>query len=93
MVFAQDAQGISPSANYFRINDLNNTVEAEPNDTYENATKFTGPGRMNGVIEKPGDYDRFLFPAKKGETYDVRVYTEKPAVGFGSGSRRAFGER
>lgn len=74
MVFAQDAHGISPSANYFRINDLNNTVEAEPNDTYENATKFTGPGAVNGVIEKPGDYDRFLFPAKKGETYDVRVY-------------------
>jgi len=73
-VFAQDANGMAPSANYIRINDLNNTVEAEPNDTNENATRFAAPGALNGVLEKPGDEDRFRFPAKKGEVYDIRVY-------------------
>lgn len=76
-VLAQDAHGIAPSPNFIRINDLTNTNEVEPNDTYENATRFPGAGALNGVINKPGDYDRFLFPAKKGETYDVRVYARR----------------
>ena len=37
-VFAQDANGISPSPIPFRLSDLRNVIEVEPNDTHQQAT-------------------------------------------------------
>ncbi len=71
---AQDAQGIAPSVNPFRLSDLENVIEVEPNDTPAQATPFRAPAALNGVIAKPGDVDHFKFPAKAGQVFDVRVF-------------------
>lgn len=73
-LFAKDDRGIAPSHNPFRVSDLPNTIEQEPNETHDNAMKFTAPAALNGVIGAAGDHDNFRFSAKKGETYDIRVH-------------------
>lgn len=73
-LFAKDDKGISPSKIWFRVNDLPNVIEAEPNEAHDNATRFTAPAAANGVIEKPGDVDHFRFTARKGEAFDIRVH-------------------
>ena len=40
----------------------------------EMATPFTPPIALNGVIDKPGDIDHFVFKATKGQTFDIRVF-------------------
>ena len=49
-------------------------IEKEPNDDQAHATPFTAPMALNGVIDKPGDVDHFVFTGKKGQTYDFRLY-------------------
>lgn len=73
-LFAKDDKGIAPSQNWFRLTDLANVLEAEPNETHDNATRFTAPVALNGVLAAPGDEDNYRFTAKKGEVYDVRVH-------------------
>ncbi|HTI49722.1 MAG TPA: PPC domain-containing protein, partial [Planctomycetaceae bacterium] len=73
-LFAKDDKGIAPSQNPFRLSDLPNTLEQEPNETHDNAGKFTAPAALNGVIGAPGDNDNFRFTARKGEVYDIRVH-------------------
>ena len=72
-IFAQDEQGIAPSPNVFRLGELGNVIEAEPNNDPTTATKFEAPLALAGVISQPGDVDCFKFTAKKGQQYDVRV--------------------
>ncbi len=79
-IFARDERGLSPSANPFRLSELNNVLEIEPNQNFAEATACEVPVAMNGVISQPGDVDFFKFPAKKGQTFDVRVL----ARAFGS---------
>jgi hypothetical protein len=76
-VFANDAAGQSAHPNIFRTSRWGNVIEAEPNENHEQATKFAAPLALNGVIEKPGDVDHYVFPAKKGETYDVSAYARR----------------
>ena len=76
-VFAKDAQGQSPHPNIFRLSRWGNAIEAEPNNDHNTATTFTAPLAMNGLIEKPGDTDHFIFKAKKGETYDFAAYARR----------------
>jgi hypothetical protein len=73
-LFAKDEKGIAPSQNWFRVTDLANVLEQEPNETHDNATHFTAPIALNGVLAAPGDTDNFRFTAKKGEAYDIRVH-------------------
>lgn len=73
-VFAQDDKGVAPSPNWLRVSDFGNVIEAEPNETHDNATKFEAPMALNGVLNKPGDIDNYRFPAKKGQVFDVRVH-------------------
>jgi hypothetical protein len=72
-VLARDERGVAPSANPFRLTDLNNVLEVEPNQNFSEATACEAPVAMNGAISQPGDVDFFKFPAKKGQTFDVRV--------------------
>jgi len=76
-LWAQDAQGIAPSPNPFRLSPLDNVLEKEPNDDAAHATPFTAPAALNGVIDRPGDNDCWGFPAKKGQTFDVRVFARQ----------------
>ena len=76
-IFARDDHGISPSALPFRLVDLNNVMEVEPNQAPDAATPCEAPIALNGVIGEPGDVDCFKFPAKKGQVFDVRVLARK----------------
>lgn len=73
-LFYQDDKGISPAPLTFRITDLGNVLEVEPNDDPATATSFEAPMALNGLISKPGDVDLFKFKAKKGDRYEVRVH-------------------
>lgn len=73
-LFAQDEHGIAPSANPFRLNDLTNSLEIEPNDEQKDATSGTVPGALNGIIQTPGDVDWFKVGLKKGQQYDIHVH-------------------
>jgi hypothetical protein len=72
-LFAQDEHGTAPSPNVFRLSDLGNVLEAEPNADAATATPFEPPMALGGVISEPGDIDCFKFTAKKGQQFDVRV--------------------
>lgn len=71
---AQDARGLAPSPNEFRLGDLNNVIEVEPNNGTGEATAAEAPAAFNGVIGQDGDVDCFKFAAKKGQVFDVRVH-------------------
>jgi hypothetical protein len=73
----QDAKGISPYPNTFRLTPLGNVLEKEPNDDQAHATPFDAPMALNGVIEKPGDVDQFVFKAAKGQVFDIHCYARR----------------
>jgi hypothetical protein len=75
--WAQDSQGQAPSPNPFRLSPLENVLEKEPNNDAQHATPFVAPAALNGVIEQPGDIDCWVFSAKKGQTFDVRVFARQ----------------
>ena len=76
-LLAHDSRGFAPYPNLFRLSPFGNTIEAEPNDTHDRATPFAPPVALNGVIEKAGDVDSFTFHARKGQTYDIRVFARQ----------------
>ena len=73
----QDEHGAAPSPNVFRITDLENIAEVEPNNAYDQATPAKAPAAFNGVIGEPGDVDHFRFAAAKGQVFDVHVYARR----------------
>jgi hypothetical protein len=73
----QDAKGWSPFPNAFRLSALGNVIEREPNDDQAHATPFEAPIALNGVIEKAGDIDHFVFKATKGQVYDIHCYARR----------------
>jgi hypothetical protein len=54
---------------------LPGTIEQEPNDAAKQANKAVVPGILHGVLERPGDRDRFMFELKKGESLNIRTET------------------
>jgi hypothetical protein len=76
-LIATDERGSAPYPNAFRLSTFGNTIEAEPNDNAKTATSSAPPIALNGVIEKMGDVDYFRFSAKKGTTYDIRVFARQ----------------
>ncbi len=73
-LFAEDPQGISPGPYPFRVSELPNAIETEPNATADQATAVTAPAALNGILAESGDIDLYKFSAKKDEVYDIRVY-------------------
>jgi hypothetical protein len=76
-LFAKDEQGIAPSGNTIRVVELDNALEAEPNNTREEATAMVAPGAANGILQEEGDVDHFRFAAKKGQSFHIRVFARK----------------
>ena len=76
-VFAQDDKGISPSGNRFRIVNLENSIEQEPNETIAQATKAEAPIAFNGVLSSKTDVDFYGFTAKKGQTLEIHVWARR----------------
>ena len=73
-IYAHDERGIAPYPNLFRLSSFGNVTESEPNNDAATATPFTAPLACNGVIDRPGDVDQFVFTAKKGDRYEVKVF-------------------
>jgi hypothetical protein len=73
----QDEKGFSPYPNAFRLTALANVLEKEPNDDQAHATAFQAPMALNGVIDKPGDVDQFIFKATKGQVFDIHCYARR----------------
>jgi hypothetical protein len=72
-----DDKGYSPYPNTFRLTPLGNVIEKEPNDDQAHATPFQAPMALNGIIEKPGDTDQFVFKAEKGQVFDIHCYARR----------------
>lgn len=76
-VFAENEQGISPSGLMFRVSNLDNIIEQEPNNTVAQATKGAAPGAFNGLLDVANDVDIFGFSAMKGQVFDIHVYARR----------------
>ncbi|WP_010583446.1 PPC domain-containing protein [Schlesneria paludicola] len=76
-VFAVDDRGIAPSGNRFRIVDLENSIEQEPNESIQQATKAVAPIAFNGVLSSKTDADFFGFKAIKGQTLEIHVWARR----------------
>ncbi|MCA9035177.1 MAG: PPC domain-containing protein [Planctomycetaceae bacterium] len=74
LIFPEDESGISPSGHIVRISPVPNALEAEPNNSFEQATVCEFPCSFNGVLQEPGDVDVFRFTAKKGQVFDVECF-------------------
>ncbi len=72
--FPKEGNEITPSPVPFRVSHLKNTFEKEPNDRHKDANSGPAPVAFNGILQKPGDYDYFKFPAKKNQSFDIHVY-------------------
>jgi hypothetical protein len=73
-VYAHDERGTAPYPNLFRLSTFGNVIESEPNNDPARATPFAAPLALNGVIDRTGDVDQFVFPAKKGDRYEIKVF-------------------
>ena len=76
-VFAQDDKGISPSGHRFRVVDLENSIEQEPNESIAQATKAGSPIAFNGALSSKIDADFFGFTAKQGQNFDIHVWARR----------------
>lgn len=61
----------------FKVDDLPETLEQEPNDTPANAQAVKLPIIVNGRIDKPGDCDVFRFGGSAGEQIVAEVYARR----------------
>lgn len=73
-LLAEDDRGVSPAPYPFRLSPFGNVIEAEPNESHDQAVPFSPPMALNGVIERDGDVDHYVFEAKAGQAFDVRVF-------------------
>lgn len=73
-VFAGTEGSWSPSWNTFRLSDVGNSLEVEPNNDRATATPSEFPSAFNGILQEPGDQDFFKFTAKKGQQFEVECY-------------------
>lgn len=57
------------------VSELDETVEAEPNDSHDSATPLALPAAVSGRFESPGDIDFYKLAARKGERFSFRAAT------------------
>ena len=82
-LFVDDEHGICPSPVSFRISDLDNQFEREPNQDRTKLEKIHAlPAAFNGVIGKSNDMDYFKFTAEKGQVFDVECYARRIRSGL-----------
>jgi hypothetical protein len=76
-LIAQDEHGLAPSQNWFRISDLPNVIETEPNNSRSDGEAVDVPAAFNGVLSEGDEWDFFKFNAKKGQVFDVETYARR----------------
>ena len=81
-VYLEDKTGISPSPLVFRHSDLENLLEQEPNNNFDQANVGQLPMAFNGIIETDGDADFFKFSAKKGQNWEVECIARRVRSGL-----------
>lgn len=59
------------------IDDLNETLESEPNDTPKAAQPIEPLIAVSGQFQTPKDLDCYSFKAKKGERYEIEVFGQR----------------
>ena len=72
-LLVEDGGGVSPTPVPFRVSPLPGALEAEPNQGREKANPIAAPSAVAGVLGAPGDVDFFVFPAKAGQVFDLRI--------------------
>ncbi len=73
-VWSNRGKVIPPSPNFLRVGVLDNVLEVEPNESFENLPVIESfPAAMNGCLQTPGDRDSFVFSAKKDQTLEFRL--------------------
>ena len=82
--FVSDENGITPSPISFRVSDLENVNEVEPNNAWRklSADSINLPVAINGIIEKDRDRDYFKFNATKGQVFDFECYASRIRSGL-----------
>jgi hypothetical protein len=77
-LFATKNGQISQSPNPFRISQLENYLEVEPNNSHAEAQKQSAipelPIAINGIISQNGDEDWIQFKAKKDQKVDLQLH-------------------
>jgi hypothetical protein len=76
----KDKQGLSTTAIPFRISKLNSVGETQPNDHYNQTPKFkshAAPIAFYGCIDSSNDGDWFRFSGKKGQRFELTVYSRR----------------
>lgn len=70
-LFAEDAEGSSPTGFAFRVSAFDNVLESEPNENpYSVSSRVAHlPTAFNGILAHPGDQDCFAFQAERGKHY------------------------
>ncbi|MEM9412498.1 MAG: PPC domain-containing protein, partial [Planctomycetota bacterium] len=82
-IFVSDEFGIVPTPVEFRISNLENYLENEPNDDRKLVKEpFEVPCAFNGVIGQPRDTDYFKFSCKKGQVLDVECFARRIGSGL-----------
>ena len=81
-IFFEDETGITPSPLSFRVSELENLLEQEPNNNFDQANAGQLPMAFNGIIESEGDADFFKFSAKKGQTWEVECIARRLRSGL-----------
>ena len=67
--------GPSPSTIPFRVSDLRNVLEAEPDSSQSDPTPAgRGPFALNGVLTEGDEADFFRFEASSGEQFQIEVF-------------------
>ena len=70
-------QGTLVAPTLFAINDESEAMEKEPNDDPKQPQAIQSPCVVNGRIGKPGDKDRYVLTAKKGEKFLVEIFADR----------------
>ena len=73
-LFAGSDGNWSPSWNTFRLSDVGNSMEVEPNNDRATASPAEFPTAFNGILHAAGDEDYFKFTATKGQQFEVECY-------------------
>ncbi len=76
-LMATDEQGTSPSPVDFRVTELENQFEVEPNANMDQCTPLTIPGAINGRMDEAGDQDWFVFEGKKDQIFNIEVFSRR----------------
>lgn len=77
-LFAEHRGQTAPTPQPFRVSPFPNQLEQEPNDQpMPTVAAVRLPVAFNGVIQQPGDVDRFCFQAEAGQRWQFELYGDR----------------